>query len=192
MADPDLPDVFSTQEPRSSENPATAPPASWAFNSSTPDSGSRSSIPRPSIFNSPSPSRFTPQPSTSAVLTPELTRAIVEDEPARTSPRQLSILDSPSSAAEQRRNDRFEDEVRATVNRRRIPRVEKDADDPTSPTTNRNSFSRQQTTTLTTLSRLFAVQGITSPTDSRAPSYYNQADGQHRRCELLHATHCAP
>lgn len=186
MADPDLPDVFSIQEPAScANNPVTAPPASWSFNSSPPDTASRSGIPRPSIFNSPSASRFTSTPSTSTVLTPESTRAVANDEPVRTPQRHLSTLD-PSSSPEQWRNERFEDEVRATVNRRRIPRVEKDADDPTSPISNHTSFSRQQTATLTTLSRLFAVPTVTSPTDSRAPSFNSEANAHHRRCMSPH------
>ncbi|EMC99574.1 hypothetical protein BAUCODRAFT_62778 [Baudoinia panamericana UAMH 10762] len=64
------------------------------------------------------------------------------------------------------------DEVRDTVERRRLPQVEKDADDPTTPpATGRASIDRQQSTTLTTLSRLFAVQAATSPDVSRHPSY---------------------
>ncbi|KAJ9632087.1 hypothetical protein H2203_000488 [Taxawa tesnikishii (nom. ined.)] len=85
----------------------------------------------------------------------------------------LPILASSSTSSE-RRNARFEDEVRATVSRRRIPRVEKDVDDPTSPVKARGSLDRQESTTLTMLSRLFAVQASTSPTNSRHPSFNNQ------------------
>ncbi|GAB7349449.1 hypothetical protein MBLNU459_g8554t1 [Dothideomycetes sp. NU459] len=185
MADHNIADgvqPHQSQDAGSSEAPLTAPPPSWSFSPSAPDSVHRSSIPRPSIFNSPSASRFAPPPSTSAVLTGDSIRPAVEDEPARTSPRHLNTLEPPPSP-EQWRGERFEDEVRATVSRRRIPRVEKDADDPTSPISTRNSFSRQQTATLTTLSRLFAIQAVTSPTDSRAPSYNQQANALSRRRE---------
>ncbi|KAF2765923.1 hypothetical protein EJ03DRAFT_279123 [Teratosphaeria nubilosa] len=54
-----------------------------------------------------------------------------------------------------------------------IPTVEKDADDPTTPppAPTRESMDRHQATTLTTLSRLFAVQAPTSPDQSRAQSF---------------------
>ncbi|THZ48393.1 hypothetical protein D6C90_03741 [Aureobasidium pullulans] len=120
------------------------------INTNTP----RSNIPRRSLFNS-SPNHFVPTPSTPtpapALLTLDSSRNIAGDS----SP----SLDSPSSP---------EDHVRATVNRRRIPRVEKDVDDPSNPVaSSRYSVNRQQSTTLTTLSRLFAVQSVASPPDYR-------------------------
>lgn len=113
-------------------------------------SNSRSTLPRRSLFNS-SPNHFVPTPSTPtpapALLTLDSSRAIGGDSSTN--------LDSPSSP---------EDHVRATINRRRIPRVEKDVDDPSNPvSSSRYSVNRQQSTTLTTLSRLFAVQSVTSP-----------------------------
>jgi hypothetical protein len=118
--------------------------------SSTP----RSSIPRRSLFNS-SPNHFVPTPSTPtpapALLTLDSSRAIAGDS--------STSLDSPSSP---------EDHVRATINRRRLPRVEKDVDDPSDPaSSSRYSVNRQQSTTLHTLSRLFAVQSVASPPDYR-------------------------
>ncbi|KAH0432838.1 hypothetical protein KCU90_g5289, partial [Aureobasidium melanogenum] len=117
-------------------------------------SNSRSTLPRRSLFNS-SPNHFVPTPSTPtpapALLTLDSSRAIGRDS--------STSLDSPSSP---------EDHVRATINRRRIPRVEKDVDDPSNPvSSSRYSVNRQQSTTLTTLSRLFAVQSVTSPPDYR-------------------------
>ncbi|KAH0290475.1 hypothetical protein KCU62_g3523, partial [Aureobasidium sp. EXF-3399] len=114
----------------------------------------RSSIPRRSLFNS-SPNHFVPTPSTPtpapALLTLNSSRAIAGDS--------STSLDSPSSP---------EDHVRATINRRRLPRVEKDVDDPSNPvSSSRYSVNRQQSTTLTTLSRLFAVQSVASPPDYR-------------------------
>ncbi|KXT08782.1 hypothetical protein AC579_7667 [Pseudocercospora musae] len=53
-----------------------------------------------------------------------------------------------------------------------IPTVEKDVDDVTSPPSARARLhARQESTTLTTLSRLFAVQAAPSPEHSRQPSY---------------------
>ncbi|KAK4549478.1 hypothetical protein LTR36_006475 [Oleoguttula mirabilis] len=79
----------------------------------------------------------------------------------------LSTLSGPSV-----RERRLEDEVRSTAERRILPRVEKDADDPTTPpVSTRDSLDRQQSTTLTTLSRLFAVQSPSSPDVSRHSSY---------------------
>ncbi|CAD0087648.1 unnamed protein product [Aureobasidium vineae] len=128
-------------------------------------SNSRSNIPRRSLFNS-SPNHFVPTPSTPtpapALLTLDSSRAIARDS--------STSLDSPSSP---------EDHVRATINRRRIPRVEKDVDDPSDPvSSSRYSVNRQQSTTLTTLSRLFAVQSVTSPPDYRPLSDSQLPNGQ--------------
>lgn len=80
-----------------------------------------------------------------------------------------------ASAALPARRERYKDEIRATVDRRRIPSAEKDADDPTAaPSTSRRG-DRQRSSTLTTLSRLFAVQAATSPEASRASSYMQYA-----------------
>ncbi len=59
---------------------------------------------------------------------------------------------------------------------RHLPQVEKDADDPNSPpASSRAGIPRDGSTTLTTLSRLFAVQAATSPSTSRNPSYNHQS-----------------
>jgi hypothetical protein len=81
----------------------------------------------------------------------------------------------PSAESAARRERRYEDEIRATVDRRRIPSVEKDADDPTAAPSTRAGHERQRSSTLTTLSRLFAVQAATSPEASRASSYMQYA-----------------
>ncbi|KAF1350016.1 hypothetical protein BDV97DRAFT_377164 [Delphinella strobiligena] len=148
--------------------------ASWSFDPPIPDS------PRPSIFSSPtSTSRFAVTPP---VRIPDRTRLLGGDEPARTPPPALSILEPLSSSPEDWRVE--EDEVRATVNRRRLPRVEKDVDDPTQTDNarpGRHSHNRTQSTTLTTLSRLFAVKAATSPTDIRDHSFSLQSDPRPRR-----------
>lgn len=77
----------------------------------------------------------------------------------------------PSANSAARRERRYEDEVRATVDRRRIPTVEKDADDPSAAPSASVGHERQRSSTLTTLSRLFAVQAATSPEASRESSF---------------------
>ncbi|SMQ46228.1 unnamed protein product [Zymoseptoria tritici ST99CH_3D1] len=56
------------------------------------------------------------------------------------------------------------------VNDIRLPRVEKDADDPTNPPSSHTAPQQRQSTS-TTLSRLFAVQAATSPETSRHTSF---------------------
>ena len=67
----------------------------------------------------------------------------------------------------------YEEEERNLVGRRRLPQVEKDADDPTAaPSSSRSGLHRRESTTLTTLTRLFAVQApVGTPEASRSSSY---------------------
>lgn len=62
-----------------------------------------------------------------------------------------------------------------SVDARLIPRASKDTDDPTTPPSSNRGGRRAESTTLTTLSRLFAVQAATSPDHSRNSSYISQA-----------------
>lgn len=80
-----------------------------------------------------------------------------------------------SADGSSRRERRYEDEIRATVARRRIPSAEKDADDPSAAPATSARSERQRSSTLTTLSRLFAVQAATSPEASRNSSYMQYA-----------------
>jgi len=84
-----------------------------------------------------------------------------------------AAISTANSAA--RRERRYEDEIRATVDRRRMPTVEKDADDPTAVPAASTGHERQRSSTVTTLSRLFAVHAATSPEASRASSYMQYA-----------------
>jgi len=56
-----------------------------------------------------------------------------------------------------------------------MPTVEKDADDPTAVPSTSSDHERQRSSTVTTLSRLFAVHAATSPEASRASSYMQYA-----------------
>jgi hypothetical protein len=120
-------------------------------------SNSRSSIPRRSLFNS-SPNHFVPTPST-----PTPAPALLTLDSSRAIAGDSSTsLDSPSSP---------EDHVRATSN-------------PVS--SGRYSVNRQQSTTLTTLSRLFAVQSVASPPDYRPLSDSHLPNGLPVPCMSYH------
>ncbi|KAK3674014.1 hypothetical protein LTR78_006217 [Recurvomyces mirabilis] len=72
----------------------------------------------------------------------------------------------------------------ADVNLTHLSEVEKEADDPTAnlASSSRGTVDRQQSTTLTTLSRLFAVQSAVSPEASRHSSYlFNQHQHSYER-----------
>ncbi|WPG98250.1 Hypothetical protein R9X50_00103800 [Acrodontium crateriforme] len=82
----------------------------------------------------------------------------------------LSVSQPPLStlSASPSRSKYTDDGVRSTASRRRMPSAQKDTDDPThSPDATRTKKS----STLATLSRLFAVQAPTSPDHSRQSSY---------------------
>ena len=135
-----------------------------------PRSNRHSSLPR-TLFGSGSGSLFGSGPpaivaeNEQQMDRPQLT--VTHPSQEQVSGSQLSTLAGPSV-----RDGRLDDPVRATADRRVLPQVEKDADDPsTPPTSSRHALDRQQSTTLTTLSRLFAVQTATSPNVSRHSSY---------------------
>lgn len=63
------------------------------------------------------------------------------------------------------------------LSRPAIARAEKDGDDPSSSSSRRRLPPRGHSSTPVTLTRLFAVQAPTSPTQSRAGSFYKRAPG---------------
>ncbi|KAK0255284.1 hypothetical protein B0A54_03233 [Friedmanniomyces endolithicus] len=133
-----------------------------------PRASRHSSLPR-TLFGSGSGSLFGSGPSAMAAESEHMGRppllAVTQPSQEQVGGSQLSTLARPSE------RDRL-DPVRSTVDRRMLPQVEKDADDPTTPpASSRAGADRQQSTTLTTLSRLFAVQAATSPSSSRHSSY---------------------
>lgn len=180
----------SSRHARSSAWPLTDSHSnSWTFDPITSVPSHAEGRSHQSIFASTtSPSVFASASATTPPLSIPRNNSI-GDEPARTPASALFNLDPLSSSPDDwRARQPEDDQVRATVNRRRLPHVEKDVDDPTQaddlrPT--RATHSRTQSTTLTTLSRLFAVKAATSPTESR--DYYSdhvQSNQIHRRCEL--------
>lgn len=164
----------------------TNPPTSWSFDQSAPipEPSLPRAIPRSIFSPTISPSRFTSPLPSSTVPTPEPLRHTSAAEQSRTPPPALATLDPPLTPEDWQHLHLEDDGVRAMVNRRRLPRVEKDVDDPTepdSPRAGRASLNRAQSTTLTTLSRLFAAQAGTSPTDSRTASYNQQFSLNNKR-----------
>ncbi|KAI7612139.1 hypothetical protein KC343_g11312 [Hortaea werneckii] len=91
----------------------------------------------------------------------------------------LSAIGGRNRVPSTTRRAHFEDQVRSTADRRIIPRVEKDADDPTNPPATSSAHGRHRSNTLTTLSRLFAVRASTSPDASRQGSYLQQHPSAH-------------
>lgn len=190
MVHSDFPESSSSQDADFVHDP---PPiasisSSWSFEPSLPEPAPVDVTPRVSVFSSGiSFSRLSPSSSTPALGIPGRSRSPPGDEPARTPPHHLSNLEPLSSSPEDWREQRLQDEIRATSNRRRLPRVEKDVDDPTqaeSVQPVRSTSSRSQSTTRTTLSRLFAVKAATSPTDSRDHLSHNQSAPRTRKCKL--------
>ncbi|TKA61366.1 hypothetical protein B0A49_09123, partial [Cryomyces minteri] len=169
VPDDELHDVFAVH---GSQRPPSA--SSWSFEQIIPaqaECGSSNHRPSASIFSPAPPSIFS-----SGHGRPPSFNINVDTSNGSTGGTTLpeSLLPSApptASSSAARRAMRLEDEVRATSERRRLPRAEKDADDPSTPIKARESMDRQEPTTLTTLSRLFAAQAVTSPTSSRAPSY---------------------
>lgn len=101
------------------------------------------------------------------------------------SSRPLAALASASALSSSRRAAHFDTNMTISrSNERTLPRVEKDFDDPTSPSDSHRSLEGREYTTLTTLSRLFAAQ--TSPVASRAPSYTASGGLHYNRCKYMY------
>ncbi|KAI7338587.1 hypothetical protein KC354_g17465, partial [Hortaea werneckii] len=118
------------------------------------------------------PSEPNQVPEVSAIPRLSVTHPSQEQLPVSRPP--LSSIGGRNRVPSTTRRAHFEDQVRDTADRRIIPRVEKDADDPTNPPATSSSHGRHRSNTLTTLSRLFAVRASTSPDASRQGSYLQQ------------------
>ncbi|KAI9708603.1 MAG: hypothetical protein M1820_003821 [Bogoriella megaspora] len=141
--------------------------------SSPPEPNRTSHYPlRPSLFSNSTPS-ILPHHLRSSTERPPLSAPLGNPVPQA---RPLLTIQRPASSSPPRAS-RFEDPVSQSLQRsRQIPKVEKDADDPTmSAQQRRSSTQRSNSTTLVTLSRLFAAQVVPSPANSRQPSYNHAA-----------------
>ncbi|KAF2802265.1 uncharacterized protein BDZ99DRAFT_428745 [Mytilinidion resinicola] len=155
---------------------------SWSFDSGTgaPQDTGPTNAPRPSLFSSGPPSRYSSTTPAASSSTNEPPRPLLRAASSSNSSRPLAAL--AGSAAGSTRTARFDENSPAILhNDEEVPRAEKDADDPTIALDTRRPLERREYTTLTTLSRLFASQ--TSPDASRAPSY-GQGMGPLRRRPL--------
>ncbi|GIZ39074.1 hypothetical protein CKM354_000246600 [Cercospora kikuchii] len=132
----------------------TSASESWSFAESPTASTNLSR----SIFGSSSSSN---PHATSAALDHERVQPVSEQQ------QPLASLQPPPVMKEQQY------EADARLGARRLPRVEKDVDDVNIPpsSSSRGMHGRAASNTLTTLSRLFAVQAATSPESSRQASY---------------------
>ncbi|KAI7381873.1 hypothetical protein KC332_g16781 [Hortaea werneckii] len=124
------------------------------------------------------PSEANPVPEASSIPRLSVSHPSQEQLPVSRPP--LSAIGGRNRVPSTTRRAHFEDEVRSTADRRIIPNVEKDADDPTNPpATSSSTHGRHRSNTLTTLSRLFAVRASTSPDASRQGSYLQQHPSSH-------------
>jgi hypothetical protein len=158
--------------------PATASLVpSMSRSSGRPRLGRTSSLPRAlyshsssSIFGNPRPESTQPDVSSerppTLALRPPSNEHFVSPQPALS-----TLTDTPQDAwTREAIIDSF------TGPSRHLPQVEKDQDDPNQPpSSTRAAVGRHESTTLTTLSRLFAVQTAASPNTSRSPSYTQPA-----------------
>lgn len=173
MADEECSIRYDSQRQRPGGTPTQPNDTDWTFEHVTSDGFAGNTTPNPSIFSNGSPYRgeaSTTSPTPQISIVPS-TSSQAADSARHWDPQgPLSTLATAVGSSTQRRSE-SDDEVRATIGRRRLPRVEKDADDPTTPVQDRHVLGRQESTTLTTLSRLFAVQTRASPGNSRSASY---------------------
>ncbi|KAI7259298.1 hypothetical protein KC345_g10349 [Hortaea werneckii] len=123
------------------------------------------------------PSEASQVPEASSIPRLSVTHPSQEQLPVSRPP--LSAIGGRNRVPSTTRRAHFEDQVRSTADRRIIPRVEKDADDPTNPPATSSTHGRHRSNTLTTLNRLFAVRASTSPDASRQGSYLQQHPSTH-------------
>ncbi|KAF2117102.1 hypothetical protein BDV96DRAFT_644535 [Lophiotrema nucula] len=169
------PDSDSGTDPGQAGAPCSPAPT-WAFDTANeaPGSAGPSNTPHVSLFSSGLPATSSQEPSDAIGATP---RAHAGGSPSSNSSRPLSAL--ASAAAMTRRTARLkvsDERPQSPIAplTARIPSAQKDVDDPTTPVDSRRSEDGRYTTTLTTLSRLFA--GDATMSTSRTPSY-NHATG---------------
>ena len=132
------------------------------------------SISQPSLFNTPNRSIFSTGPPTSSVSANTAQASMSSPSPVHpTHP--LSTLTVPTSGSG-RRSVHYQNEGLPTTMKNRIPRAEKDVDDPSVQVEGTTSAERRGTSTPTALTRLFAAPEVT-PIVSRHSSYIRTASG---------------
>ena len=132
------------------------------------------SINQPSLFNTPNRSIFSTGPPTSSVSANTAQASMSSPSPVHpTHP--LSALTVPTSGPS-RRSVHYQNETLPVTIKTRIPRAEKDVDDPSVQVEGTTSAERRGTSTPTALTRLFAAPEVT-PCVSRHSSYIRTASG---------------
>ncbi len=127
-----------------------------------------------SLFNTPNRSIFSSGPPTSSVSANTAQASMSSPSPVYpTHP--LSALTVPASGPS-RRSVHYQTESLPTSIKSRIPRAEKDVDDPSVQVEGNTSAERRGTSTPTALTRLFAAPEVT-PIVSRHSSYIRTASG---------------
>lgn len=137
---------------------------------STPEQDPCAPIPtaqQPSLFNTPNRSIFASGPPTSSLSANTAHASMSAPSPAN-STRPFSALAAPSSNST-RRSVHYQSDNTASTRRNRIPRAEKDVDDPSVTVERTRSVERRGNGTPTALTRLFAEASI--QTVSRHASY---------------------
>lgn len=133
------------------------------------------SILQPSLFNTPNRSIFSSGPPTSSLSANTAQASMSAPSPVN-SARPLSALTVPSSSSA-RRSVHYHNDNTSSARRNRIPRAEKDVDDPSVNVERARSVERRGGSTPTALTRLFAAPEASTPTISRHASYIRTQSG---------------
>ncbi|KAL8904104.1 MAG: hypothetical protein Q9207_003495 [Kuettlingeria erythrocarpa] len=129
-----------------------------------------------SLFNTPNRSIFSSGPPTSSVSAiPALASMSSPAAPVHSS-RPLSALTGPP-ASTARRSVHYQSDGSSSIRKARIPRAEKDIDDPSSCGARSRSVERRGTSTPTALTRLFTAPETATPSLSRHASCIRTTSG---------------
>ncbi|KAL6714505.1 hypothetical protein ACLMJK_007930 [Lecanora helva] len=175
----------NTQPPNSADGSIFSPrPSRYQTSSApqlnpTPPSNNSSPPPahqapsQPSLFSTPNRSIFSSGPPTSSISS-NTAQASMSSPPPVQSAHPLSALTFPS--ASNRKAVHYQNDLQSTPRNNRMPRAEKDVDDPSASHEASAAAERRGTSTPTALTRLFAAPEAT-PIISRHPSYIRTASG---------------
>ena len=129
---------------------------------------------QPSLFNTPNRSIFSSGPPTSSISSNQAQASMSSPSPVHsTHPLSALTISNPSSS---RKAVHYQNDNQSLSRKTRIPRAEKDVDDPSVPVESTASTERRGTSTPTALTRLFAGHEAT-PIASRHASYIRTPSG---------------
>ena len=139
-------------------------------------------VQQPSLFNTPNRSIFSSGPPTSSLSANTAQASMSAPSPVN-SARPLSALTVPSSSSG-RRSVHYQNDDIVSARRNRMPRAEKDIDDPSITVERTRSAERRGNSTPTALTRLFTAPEASTPTISRHASYIRTPSGTaYTRCK---------